>query len=75
VAVRPVTVSSRGRKDRLNGCLDKGSWIKHRLRIKMEISLRNDVLKFVITGLKQRQAAALETLIIDLRDPACNLIR
>jgi hypothetical protein len=41
----------------------------------MEISLRNDVLKFVITGLKQRQAAALETLIIDLRDPACNLIR
>ena len=36
---------------------------------------QNDVLKFVIKGLKQRQAAALETLIIDLHDPACNVLR
>ena len=36
---------------------------------------QNDVLKFVIMGLKQRQAAALETLIIDLHDPACNVLR
>ena len=36
---------------------------------------QNDVFKFVITGLKQRQAAALETLIIDLHDPACNVLR
>lgn len=36
---------------------------------------QNDVLEFIITGLKQRQAAALETLIIDLNEPACNVVR